>query len=232
MLCWWKRKKSGKLRVCIDFGNLNRATPKDEYPMPIANTLISNASENRIISFLDGNAGYNQICSMLPLTGARRRPHYRFCRPHAVSTMLKSAPCLLSTSAPLRFAVCRFLPSRHPLRCVDPTIGPPPRRLPRHHVFTVSAARRRSSSLHRRCTPSHHHSPIRMGDLPALRLKPFAELHPPLEIPWPRASSRFRLCHAYTEDLLCCCHVSIQAPRCRHNALCSAIGIRYKKDFS
>jgi hypothetical protein len=44
-----------------DFRNLNRATPKDEYSMPIANTLINNASRNKIISFLDGNAGYNQI---------------------------------------------------------------------------------------------------------------------------------------------------------------------------
>jgi hypothetical protein len=52
-------KESGKLRACIDFRNLNRATPKDEYPMPIADTLINNASGNRIISFLDGNVGYN-----------------------------------------------------------------------------------------------------------------------------------------------------------------------------
>jgi hypothetical protein len=29
--------------------------------MPIADALINNASGNRIISFLDGNAGYNQI---------------------------------------------------------------------------------------------------------------------------------------------------------------------------
>jgi hypothetical protein len=52
-------KELGKLRVCIDFHNLNRATPKDEYSMPIADTLINNASGNRIISFLDGNVGYN-----------------------------------------------------------------------------------------------------------------------------------------------------------------------------
>jgi hypothetical protein len=54
-------KMLGKLRVCIDFRNLNRATPKYVYHMPIADTLINNASGNRIISFLDGNAGYNQI---------------------------------------------------------------------------------------------------------------------------------------------------------------------------
>jgi hypothetical protein len=56
-----EKKELDKLRVCIDFCNLNRATPKHEYPMPIADTLINNASGNRIISFLDGNVGYNQI---------------------------------------------------------------------------------------------------------------------------------------------------------------------------
>jgi hypothetical protein len=45
----------------VDFGNLNRATPKDEYPMPVAETLINAAAGNKILSFMDGNAGYNQI---------------------------------------------------------------------------------------------------------------------------------------------------------------------------
>jgi ribonuclease HI len=56
-----EKKGSSKLRVCIDFRDLNRATPKDEYPMPIADMLINDASGNKVISFLDGNAGYNQI---------------------------------------------------------------------------------------------------------------------------------------------------------------------------
>jgi hypothetical protein len=45
----------------MDFRNLNRATLKDEYPMPIAETLINAATGNKILSFMDGNAGYNQI---------------------------------------------------------------------------------------------------------------------------------------------------------------------------
>jgi hypothetical protein len=50
-----------KLRVCIDFRDLNKATPKDEYPMPIADFLVNSSSRHRVLSFLDGNAGYNQI---------------------------------------------------------------------------------------------------------------------------------------------------------------------------
>jgi hypothetical protein len=44
----------------MDFRNLNRATPKDEYPMHVANLLVNNVLGNMVISFLDGNAGYNQ----------------------------------------------------------------------------------------------------------------------------------------------------------------------------
>jgi hypothetical protein len=57
--CTHWEDNTGKFRVCIDFHNLNKATPKDEYPMPIADMLINNASKHWIISFLDGNAGYN-----------------------------------------------------------------------------------------------------------------------------------------------------------------------------
>jgi hypothetical protein len=55
------QKKDGRWRVCVDFRDLNRATPKDEYPMPVAETLINAAAGNKILSFMDGNTGYNQI---------------------------------------------------------------------------------------------------------------------------------------------------------------------------
>jgi len=54
-------KKNGKLYVCIDFRNLNKATPMDSYPMPVADLLVDAAAGHRVISFMDGNAGYNQI---------------------------------------------------------------------------------------------------------------------------------------------------------------------------
>ena len=54
-------KKNGKLRVCIDFRDLNKATPMDGYPMPIADMLVDAAAGHKVISFMDDNARYNQI---------------------------------------------------------------------------------------------------------------------------------------------------------------------------
>jgi hypothetical protein len=52
------QKKDGRWRVCVDFKDFNRSTLKDEYPMPIAETLINAAASNKILSFMDGNVGY------------------------------------------------------------------------------------------------------------------------------------------------------------------------------
>jgi hypothetical protein len=56
-----EKKNMGKIQICMDFRNHNRATLKDEYLMLIADLLIDSTSGNKVISFLDGNAGYNQI---------------------------------------------------------------------------------------------------------------------------------------------------------------------------
>jgi hypothetical protein len=55
------QKKDGQWQVCVDFRDLNRATPKDEYPMLVAETLINAAAGHKILSFMDGNTSYNQI---------------------------------------------------------------------------------------------------------------------------------------------------------------------------
>jgi hypothetical protein len=52
-------KKNGKLRVCIDFRDLNKAMTMDSYPMLIADLLVDVASGHKVISFMDGNTGYN-----------------------------------------------------------------------------------------------------------------------------------------------------------------------------
>ena len=54
-------KKNGKLHVCTNFRDLNNATPKDEYHMPVADMLVNSASGNEILSFMDGYSSYNQI---------------------------------------------------------------------------------------------------------------------------------------------------------------------------
>ncbi|KAM1369982.1 hypothetical protein ACFX2F_040495 [Malus domestica] len=54
-------EKNGALRICIDFRNLNLATPKDEYTMPISDLLIDATANHAILSFMDGHIGYNQI---------------------------------------------------------------------------------------------------------------------------------------------------------------------------
>src|ERR1044072_4154997 len=54
-------KKNGTLRICIDFRYLNAATPKDEYPMPVADMLVDSAAGHEYLSLLDGYSGYNQI---------------------------------------------------------------------------------------------------------------------------------------------------------------------------
>ena len=47
-------KKNGKLRVCVDFRDLNAVTPKDMYVMPIADMLVDSTANNELLSFMDG----------------------------------------------------------------------------------------------------------------------------------------------------------------------------------
>ncbi|KAK5773320.1 hypothetical protein PVK06_049626 [Gossypium arboreum] len=54
-------KKDGKVRVCVDYRDLNRASPKDNFPLPHIDTLVDNTAKYSLFSFMDGFSGYNQI---------------------------------------------------------------------------------------------------------------------------------------------------------------------------
>ena len=54
-------KKDGKVRMYVDYRNLNRASPKDNFPLSHINTLVDNTAKNSF-SFMDGFFRYNQIC--------------------------------------------------------------------------------------------------------------------------------------------------------------------------
>ena len=53
------KKKNGQIRCCVDFRNLNKACPKDEFPLPNMDLLIDSAAGNAMFSFMDGFSGYN-----------------------------------------------------------------------------------------------------------------------------------------------------------------------------
>ncbi|XP_013616926.1 PREDICTED: uncharacterized protein LOC106323330 [Brassica oleracea var. oleracea] len=55
------KKKNGKWPVCIDFTDLNKACPKDSYPLPNIDRLVESTAGNEMLTFMDAFSGYNQI---------------------------------------------------------------------------------------------------------------------------------------------------------------------------
>ena len=55
------KKKIGKWRVCVDFTDLNRACPKDPFPMPRIDQLVDTTVGHPQMNFLDAFQGYHQI---------------------------------------------------------------------------------------------------------------------------------------------------------------------------
>ncbi|XP_049373001.1 uncharacterized protein LOC125837979 [Solanum verrucosum] len=54
-------KKDGKTRVCVDYRDLNKASPKDIFPLTNIHILVDNCARHEIQSFVDCCAGYHQI---------------------------------------------------------------------------------------------------------------------------------------------------------------------------
>ena len=55
------KKANGKWRMCVDFMDLNKAYPKDSYPLPRIDTLVNSTARHQLLSFMDAFLGYNWI---------------------------------------------------------------------------------------------------------------------------------------------------------------------------
>ncbi|KAL0742023.1 hypothetical protein Bca4012_083536 [Brassica carinata] len=55
------KKKNRKWRMCVDFTDLNKACPKDCFPLPHIDRLVEATAGKKLLSFMDAFSGYNQI---------------------------------------------------------------------------------------------------------------------------------------------------------------------------
>ena len=55
------KKANGKWRMCVDFIDLNRACPKDSFPLPRIDQLVNSTAGHKLLTFMDAFSGYNQI---------------------------------------------------------------------------------------------------------------------------------------------------------------------------
>ena len=55
------KKANGKWRMCVDFTDLNKACPKDSFPLPRIDQLVDSTIGHKLLTFMDAFSGYNQI---------------------------------------------------------------------------------------------------------------------------------------------------------------------------
>ena len=67
------KKENGKWRLCIDFTDINKACPKDSFPLPMIDLIVDAAAGHELLSFMVSFSGYNQI-SMDPDCKTREIP--------------------------------------------------------------------------------------------------------------------------------------------------------------
>jgi hypothetical protein len=54
-------KKGGSIHVCVDYRDINKACPKDNFPTPFVDQIVDDCAGSEIFSLMDGFSGYNQI---------------------------------------------------------------------------------------------------------------------------------------------------------------------------
>ena len=80
--------------MCVDFTNLNKACPKDDYPLPKINKLVDSTAGHALLSFMVANAGSHQI----PLA-VEDKPHTAFITPTGVDCYMEMPFALKNAGA-------------------------------------------------------------------------------------------------------------------------------------
>jgi hypothetical protein len=58
------KKSNGKWRMCVDITDLNKACPKDSYPLSRIDLLVNSTSGHELLSFMDAFSAYNKyLCT-------------------------------------------------------------------------------------------------------------------------------------------------------------------------
>ena len=55
------KKGNRKWKMCVDFTDLNKACPKDNYPLSQVDILVNSTAKHQLLSFIDAFSGYNLI---------------------------------------------------------------------------------------------------------------------------------------------------------------------------
>ena len=55
------KKANGKWRMCVDFTDLNKACPKDSFPLPRIDQLMDSTAGHKLLTFMDAFLGYKLI---------------------------------------------------------------------------------------------------------------------------------------------------------------------------
>jgi hypothetical protein len=74
-------KKDGRIRVCVDYKDLNKASMEDDFSLPHIDVLVDNAMKSVIYSFIDGFLGYNHCHNLL-----QRFSKFTFFLPKKIKT--------------------------------------------------------------------------------------------------------------------------------------------------
>jgi hypothetical protein len=91
----------GKLWMCIDYTSLNKACPKDPFPLP------------RIDQIMDSTSGYDLLCFLDAYSGFHQIPMCREDEEHIAFITVDGLFCYVSISYGLKNALPTFLRSMH-----------------------------------------------------------------------------------------------------------------------